>query len=113
MKHYTFCKKDGTIKKNYIPTCEYIIQTKMEKHQLTRYRSDVVVKEYYCYTTPYKRFTRTNENYINKIREICNNFNVTIQREWIYPEISIEFQEHNVKKMINEIKKLLGGDIYT
>lgn len=26
----TFCKKDGNIKKNYIPICEYLIQTKIK-----------------------------------------------------------------------------------
>lgn len=111
----TFCKKDGNIKKNYIPICEYLIQTKIKKHKLTRFRSDDIVKEYCCYTTPYKWFTITKEkeNFLIKIREICNYFNVTIQTEWIYPDVSIEFKKQNVQNMIDTIKRMLGGGIYT
>lgn len=108
MKKYSFCKKNGSIKKFYIPVCEYITNSQYRKHELTHCGRDEVIGVYWSYATPYKQFSCSCDkyNYIRKIKEICSNFDVET-KEWVYPDLTVELHGKNVNKMIDELKKLL------
>lgn len=108
MIDYTFCKKDGTIKKNYIGMCKYLITAKMQHHEITVGRHNEIVDEYDCYTTPTLYLcAEAQRRYIKNIHNICSNFDVNIH-EWVYPDLSIDLLGDNVENMLEILKTLLG-----
>lgn len=113
MNEYTFCKKNGEIKKNYIFVCEQILKSEMQHHEICVGRSDKVIKEYNSITVPSVCLAQPKRNsYINKVKEICKCFN-NVTHEWYSGiDVSIELLGDNVEYMLNELSRLLGGDDY-
>lgn len=108
MKKYSFCKKNGQIKKFYIPICKYIISANISDHIITVGRYDDVVDRYSCYTTPRIELSACNkQNYISKIQEICSNFEI-ITKEWYsHNDLTVELHGENVKGMLDELRELI------
>ena len=108
--NYTFCKKDGTIKKHYIDVCQYIIKAQMQNHEVIVGRYDKVINSYSCYTTSRKELcAKDKRSYKNKIKEICSNFNIKTKEWYSCNSLLVELHGNNVEQMINELKNLLGG----
>lgn len=75
MEKYSFVKKDGTIKKNYIDVCKDILTAKMQHHIITVGRYNDVVEEYDSYTfTKDDLLQPKRRQYENKVKEIVNYF---------------------------------------
>lgn len=107
-KNYTFCKQDGTLKHYYIPICEYIIEAKMQKHEIMIGRYEDIVDVYECYTTPRREFfAKDRRSYESKIKEICSNFDVTTKYWYSYRDLSTELHGENVLEMIKILTELL------
>lgn len=108
MKKYTFCKKNGEIKKRYIFACKCIVDAKIEKHEIVVGRHDDKIDEYECYSIRCKHIRNIREKgvLLVKIKEICENFDVEI-KDWLYPDFSIDFHGDNVANMISSISYLL------
>lgn len=110
MKKYSFFKKNGQIKKFYIPICEYIVSAKIDNHFVTVGHHDDVVDKYECYTTPRIELSSNDRrNYVIKIQEICSNFAVTTKEWYSHHDLSVEFHGENVNEMIDKLKELLEG----
>lgn len=108
--NYTFCKKDGTLKQNYIRVCEYLVKGKVEKHDISIGRSDEVIEAYNCYTTPrIKLYAKDKCSYVAKIKDICSNFDITTKEWYSYMDLTVELHE-KVEEMIKELNNLLGRD---
>ena len=106
---YCFLKKDGTIKKNYKEACQYIETAEVKEHEISRGRSDEIVKKYNCYTTKEQKFSKPiRDKILLKIVNICSDFNCEI-KVWYsgLNYISIELHGERVEFMLNEIKKYL------
>lgn len=112
MNIFTFCKKDGTIKKNYIDVCEQITKAKIEHHEIMKGRSENIVDEYDCYTTPRQSLpSKKRSRFEEKVRDVCKCFNVTIKSWYSCWDITIELHGKNVEQMIEELSSILRGDI--
>ena len=108
-KIYKFCTKDGVIKKKYIPICNYLLESKMKRHEVYFHREKIPHEIYECYTTPNVRLkSRDKERYYLRIKEICDDFNIKI-KAWVYPDFFVELHGENITYMLNEISLLLGG----
>lgn len=105
--NYTFCKKDGTLKQNHIRVCEYLVKSKIERHDVSIGRSDEIIKTYNCYTTPrVKLCAKDKRSYISKIKEICSNFDITDKEWYSYMSLTVELYG-KVEEMIKELNDLL------
>lgn len=111
-KIYSFCKKNKTLKKYYIPICEYLTQANIQEHEIVIGRHDEVVDKYTCYTTPcLYLYTKEKLSYLSKIKEICNEFDV-LTKEWVCPDFSVELHGDNVELMLNTLNVLLSKEGY-
>lgn len=105
---YCFQKKDGTIKKCYRETLEYIATSKKQHSKITYGKTKEVADEYDCYSTIPKKFKEPNKvSVIEKIDEICMEFGCGYKIWYCYYDVRIEFNGDNVELMLDEIKKYL------
>lgn len=113
MNDYTFCKKDGTIKKCYIDICEQITKAVVECHEIRMGRSDDIIDVYDCYTIPRQSLSsRKRALFESKVCDVCKCFNVAIKPWYSYWDITIELHGENVERMIEELSYMLRGDIH-
>lgn len=109
-KKYTFCNRDGSLKKSYIPICEYILEAKTQKHEIYIGRSETIMNSYECFTTPSRKFyAKEKEIYKEKIKEVCSNFDITTNEWYSYMSMCVELHGDNVRSMFDELSLLLGG----
>lgn len=108
---YTFCRNDRTIKKYYVPICEYIVNAQFKTREITIRRGSEIIDTYSCYvSTNCDMSTRDIRNYTSKIHEVCIAFDVQTKYWYSIGQLTTEFFGENVEKMIEELKLLLGGD---
>lgn len=113
MDTFTFCKKDGAIKKSYIDVCEQITKAAIERYEIMRGRSENIIDVYDCYTIPRQSLSsKKRDRFESKIRDICKCFDVTIKSWYSGCDITIELHDGNVTQMIEELSSMLGGDVY-
>ena len=108
---YCFQKKDGTVKKYYKESIDYILTATVQKHEIMVGRSDEVGKIYECYTTKRKRFLEPKRNTIqSKIIDICAEFGC-YTNPWYsgYQEISLELHGDNVEFIYEFSSRLLNA----
>ena len=111
--NYTFCKKDGSIKKRYVYVCLNITSANIEHRTITSGRQSVIVDEYDCWVIPtVELYTKEKRDYLLKVEGICNIFDVKIRPWYSYNEVTIELLGKNVSYMIETLNKLLRGDNY-
>lgn len=113
MDTFTFCKKDGAIKKSYIDVCEQITKAAIERHEIMRGRNEEVVDTYDCYTIPRQSLpSKKRDSFESKVCDICKCFDITTKSWYSGWDITIELHGENVSQMISEVSSMLGGDIY-
>lgn len=104
---YTFCKKDGSIKLRYKFVCKCIALAQLKHRVIT---AGLHTEEYDCYSIPkFEGSTKERRNYVSKIRDVCDAFNVKLQVWYSYNEIAIDLYGDNVLHMIDTINKLESG----
>lgn len=110
MNTFSFCKKDGTIKKYYIDVCEQITKARIEHHEIMRGQSEDVVDEYDCFTIPRQSLSSKKRNrFESKVCDICKCFDVTIKTWYSCWDITIELHGENITQMIEELSSMLRG----
>ena len=105
---YCFQKKDGNVKKYYREAINYILTATVQKHMLTKYRSDEVTKTIYCYTTISQKFNSKNgEGMRCKILEITSQFKCEAQFWYSGSDMSTWLlgEQRDVESMLNELRK--------
>lgn len=105
---YCFQKKDGTVKKYYRETINYILTATVKKHILTKYRSDEVTKTMYCYTTiSQKSNSKNGESMRSKILEIISQFKCKAQFWYSGSDMSTWLlgEQKDIESMLNELRK--------
>lgn len=105
---YCFQKKDGTVKKYYRETINYILTATVKKHIFTKYRSDEVTKTIYCYTTISQKFNSKNgESMRYKILEIISQFKCKAQFWYSGSDMSTWLlgEQEDIESMLNELRK--------
>lgn len=108
---YSFCKKNGDIKKHYHFSCNQIVKAEMREHTIMVGRHDEVISQYECYTIPMIHLkTKERDNYVVKVREICSNFNIKIHEWYSFNDVEIHLFGDNVELMISELNLLLRRD---
>lgn len=104
---YCFQKKDGTVKKYYRETINYILTATIQKHIVTKYR-DEVIKTIHCYTTISKKFNSKNgERMRCKILEITSQFKCNAQFWYSGSDMSTWLlgEQKDIESMLNELRK--------